>query len=435
MKRFVLLVTLFCSAAAYADINVTLTAGAAGATPVATGLTPMTTITGNTRINVTCGANVDCSFVAVKVGASGSEQSIPLSTGAATRSGTIPLAMVSSSGTPLRILAGASGDAVSAGVTQLVAAPANAGGAASPTPNAQQPATPSAALVVVQTPCDRVRFNPSYSRSGNRAHMVVTTGGSILQYPGEPIDEDDVVVLHVVGTDESMLQNIEVSRVSATRTTGDLSVIGGGTTGINLQSSSNTCYERQFELSDFAPGEGKVEIATVSGAQRTVTGTVTFTVDRLWDGILSIGPAWSRVVDDSFGLAANAAGQNVIINTEAGRDDVTYIVQYTQFMWGRRDVEKTYPLREHFNPSIGFAVSNLKENAFAGLTFDWKQFLFTAGVRAAHVTRLAAGTTVGSTFTGAADTIPTEKKWQTGVFFGVTVDVRAVKALLGVVGK
>lgn len=98
-------------------------------------------------------------------------------------------------------------------------------------------------------------------------------------------------------------------------------------------------------------------------------------------------------------------------------------------------MEKTYPLREHFNPSIGFAVSNLKENAFAGLTFDWKQFLFTGGVRAARVTRLAAGTTVGSTFTGTADTIPTEKKWQTGAFFGVTVDVRAVKALLGVIGK
>lgn len=304
MKRLTIFLSLVCSAAAYADINVALTAGAAGATPVASGLTATTTITGNTRITVTCGANVDCSFVAVKVGASGSEQSIPLSTGTSTRSGTIPLAMVSSSGTPLRIFAGVAGDAVSGGATQLVAA--NGSGNMSGNADAQQAANPAATtqLVVVQTPCDRVRFNPSYSQNGNRAHFVVTTGGSILQHPDGPVDEDDFVVMHVVGTDASTLENIEVSRASATRTTGDLSVIGGGTTGINLQSSSNTCYERQFELGDFAPGEGKVEIATVSGAQRTVTGTVTFTVDRLWDGILSIGAAWSRLVDESYGLAA-----------------------------------------------------------------------------------------------------------------------------------
>jgi hypothetical protein len=430
MKSIAVALVILCSTAASAQINVTLTAGAPGAPAAASGVQAITTISSDTAINVTCSTGVDCNFVAVKI----DTKTIPLSTGATARTGTIPFSMVSSSGSALHITSGTDGKEVSGGPFQLLRGAATAN-TDTDTDTTTTTGGDGKRVVPVQTICDRVRFEPAYSQSGNRAHIVVTVGGSIIQQPREMIDENDIVVVHVVDEDESRLRSIEVSRVSPTRTTGNLSLIGEGTTFTPQSRTTNVCYERQFELSNFAPGEGKVEIATVTNNQRTVTGTTTFTVDRLYDGILSLGPAWSHVVDESYGLAPNAAGQNVIVKTADGNSDIVYAVQYTQYMWGRRDVEKDYPLYQHFNPSIGFSMTNFKDHALAGVSFDWKQFLFTAGAHFARVTRLAEGTALGSTFTGAATAIPTEKEWQSGLYFAVTVDVRAAKALLTAIGR
>jgi hypothetical protein len=428
MKRFLQGLLLFSAVAVHADINVLLTpAASANLPPIASGLQAITSITADTGITVTCTAGVDCQFVGVKV----DTRTIPLSV-EMPRKGTIPLNFVSSSGSALHII-GADGKDVAGGPFQLQRSPAPADQGTSSDQSSSNKAAADV-VVPVQNPCDRVRFKPSYVQAANRAHFVVTTGGSIVQHPDLPIDENDVVVFHVVSADEDLLRNVEVSRVSPTRTTGDLSVIGGSVQ-FTKQSRSNVCFERQFELGDFAPGEAKVEIATVNNGQRTIMGTPTFTVNRLWDGILSLGPGWSRVADEAYGLAPNAAGQNVIVKTANGHNDILYLVHYTQYMWGRRDTDKQYPYHQHFNPSIGFSLSNFKEHALAGASFDWRQFVFTAGVHFAHVTRLAGDTKAGAQFSGAANTITTTKRWESGVYFAITVDARAAKVLLTSTGQ
>jgi hypothetical protein len=433
MKKLMVAIVLLSSTTAFGQINVTLAPGATpAAAAIVSGLQSVTTISGDTNIQVTCSSGVDCNFVAVKV----DNKTIPLSVDPVTRIGSIPLQLVSSSGSALHITTGVDGKDAAGGPFQLLRAAGtatnnnsnnnstNSGGGTTTNNAAQQRVVP------VQTICDRVRFEPSYSQSGNRAHFVVTPGGSIIQQPSEPIDENDVVVVHVVSEDEDMLETVELTRVSPTRTSGDLNLLGAGT--FAAQSRGNACFERQFELGDFAPGEGKIQISSVSEG-KPVVSNMTFTVNRLWDGILSLGPGWSHVVDQSFGTTTNAAGQNVVIQTENGRRDVVYVAHYTQYMWGRRDVEKTYPLHQHFNPSIGFALTNFKDHAFVGVSFDWKQFVFTGGVHAAQVTRLTGGTRVGDVIAGT--TVPTEKKWQTGLYLAVTVDLRAAKALTSAVSQ
>jgi len=66
------------------------------------------------------------------------------------------------------------------------------------------------------------------------AHFLITPGGSIQDRTTDPIDENDPVFIHVISSEENVLKTIEVTRTSATRTTGNISIIGGNVTGLTL---------------------------------------------------------------------------------------------------------------------------------------------------------------------------------------------------------
>src|SRR6185503_20001805 len=186
--------------------------------------------------------------------------------------------------------------------------------------------------------------------------------------------------------------------------------------------AAGPCLHRTYELGDFAPGEAIVDISARQQAQRASLGTLRFTVNRLWDGILSAGPVWSPLTDRAYGLAPKAGQGNVIIETQNGGDDIFYAAQYTYFIHGKRDVEKPKPrLSQCINPALGLSLNDPADHALVGVSIDAGQFVFTGGLHAANVSRLAdgSGAEVGKTFTGTAAEIPVEKKWRTGVYFAI----------------
>lgn len=272
---------------------------------------------------------------------------------------------------------------------------------------------------------------PDTDRAG--AHFLVTAGGSVQDRTTDPIDEDDPVFVHVISSDEAELQMLEVIRTSATRTTGNLNILGGGIKLGDFRKEAavaKICYHRTYELGDFAPGEAVVDFSMRDVAKRTSVGTLKFNVNRLYDGIISFGPSWTNLADRAYGLAPQGTDQ-IIIETEHGDDDVLYAAMYTYFWRQKRDVEKPKPpLSQRINPTIGFSLTSPANHALAGISIDAGQFVLTFGLHAARVTRLADGANlnVGDKFTGT--TVPTEKSWQTGAFFSVTIDARAARALL-----
>jgi hypothetical protein len=287
---------------------------------------------------------------------------------------------------------------------------------------------------VTQT-CVPTTLSPSYLQKQNIAHFVVTPGGSILQYPEQPVDENDLVTVHVFGPD-NIVDHVEVARTSATRPTGALSVVGGGETLARFSAADIVCVERQFTLGDFAPGEATVEMYTSDKGTKTTLGSFKFNVNKLYDGILNFGPVWTRqLADTSFKLAPSGQDK-IIVASEEKRQNITYVLGYTYYAWGKRDLEKQYDWRTHINPTLAFSINNMSDHALAGVTCDIGQILITAGVHFAHVTRLnsASGLQPGSKFTSADTDIPTAKRWEHRPFLGVTVDLRAANALLKALG-
>lgn len=282
-------------------------------------------------------------------------------------------------------------------------------------------------------PCWLVTLGDIPGTNAAGAHFLVSAGGSVQDRTTEPIDEDDPVFIHVISSDQAELQMLEVIRTSATRTTGNLNILGGGIKIADFRKEAavaKICYHRTFELGDFAPGEATVDFSMRDVAKRTSVGTLKFNVNKLYDGIISFGPAWTNVADRAFGLAPQGSDQ-IVIETEHGEDDVLYAATYTYFWREKRDVEKPKPgWANRINPTLGFSLTSPANHALAGISIDAGQFVLTAGLHAARVTRLAEGANlnVGDKFTGT--TVPTEKKWETGAFFAITVDARAARVLL-----
>ncbi|MEA2327583.1 MAG: hypothetical protein QOE68_2542, partial [Thermoanaerobaculia bacterium] len=412
----ILIALLFITSTASADYTITVSKNAAGTVTIAqTGFTPpVTTITADTPLTIICESSLtdaECSQISASIGQVG----VPLTDGR-TATGTVRANLVSSTGTRFRILN--NGAEIAGGpVLQLI----NGQGPASQPVDGNQPP----AVQGIAHPCDGIRITPSYEEKENRAHFVVTPGGSFLQQPSGPVDENDVVVFHVVSTDQALLQRLEVVRASATRSTEALSTIAAGTS-VRRQSAgpAQPCFRRRYELGDFAPGEGKVEMYTMEGTEKKVQGTPTFNVNRLWHGIMSFGPMRSSINTQAFGLTPRD-GKNFIVRTEESTSDLVYVVQYTQY-WRRRDTEKTlewyhnnnlsYPWLQHINPSIGIALEDTLKQAFVGLSVDWQRFVFTVGahVRDVKILPRGSGLTVGGEFTGT--TIPLETERKTGLY-------------------
>ena len=431
MRRFLFPVVLLAAitAAADTDVKITLTGNdlTAAATSGGGGLADQSIVdvSGNLLYEIRCLQGANCDNVAISI--PGKKFTPDRSTVTVNNapvpllSGTINANDINTEGSTLTI----SNPGKTLFTLELRKAGQNGGG--------QKVGGPADTDVTPLDPCWLLTLGDITGTNAAGAHFLVSAGGSVQDRTTDPIDEDDPVFVHVISSKESDLQMLEVIRTSATRTTGNLNILGGGIKVGDFRpeaAEEKICFHRTYELGDFAPGEAVVDFSMRDGAKRTSIGTLKFNVNKLYDGILSVGPAWTNLADRTYGLAPQGTDQ-IIIETENSSNDILYAATYTYFWREKRDVEKPKPAwSQRINPTIGFSLTDPADHALVGISVDAGQFVLTAGLHAARVTRLADGTnlSVGDKFTGT--TVPTEKSWQTGAFFAVTVDARAARVLL-----
>ncbi|HZC80503.1 MAG TPA: hypothetical protein VE222_02085, partial [Nitrospiraceae bacterium] len=287
--------------------------------------------------------------------------------------------------------------------------------------------------------------------------VVVSPLGQVLSSNLAEIqfDEDDTLIVYLVA-DPDLIGQLVVRRKSTFREPGQIRILGSEVTRdqVNLQAGRvATCPPHRFELRDFAPGRGEVEIAAlVEVGKPTAVGSFEFAVNPLYTGMLSFGPTWSKNVDPDFDLAMDANQQVIVQNNQGGRD-LKYAVYYTPFIWGKRDPEKShewyglhgstnfkkkwYPWLQHVNPSLGFTLENLSDNALVGVSVDFgPAFVVTVGdhFRKVEVLQDLKGVRLGKPFAGKREDLPIGRSWEDESFIAVSIDLRAaVKALKSVV--
>lgn len=278
----------------------------------------------------------------------------------------------------------------------------------------------------------RYESSDLYAADSDWAQFVVTPLGNVIHRPGDLVDENDRVRVVVVG-DQRLLSRLVITRKSAFRTPGAINFLGQGTDlGFNFKGAA-ACDSAAFVLGDFAPGQGQVQIASVNAdGSQTNTGTFDFGVHTLYSGALSLGGFRTALRNPTFGVSAVGA-DTVLTRTEDGTPRVLYVLSYTHFVWGKRDVEKAEPWYQHVNPMVGVVLSDIKNNAVAGVSVDLADgFYLQGGAHAGRVTRLdpRSGLELGDRFTQPTNTIPVVREWDVDWFVGVSVDVRASAELL-----
>jgi hypothetical protein len=269
-----------------------------------------------------------------------------------------------------------------------------------------------------------------YSSRGNRAEFVVATDGFVIGRPPRPVDENDVVTVHVIG-DPDVLQTVKVERTSDIRGVGEARFLGEGVIGsIRRQAVTGDCGIASAVVTDFASGEGVFTITTLQD-RRPVPAEVSFRVNPLYNGAFSFGPVLTNLTDREYGMLADST----IVETRTGSPSGKYLLSYTHFIWGPRDVEKSHFGVESFNPMIGISLNKPLESAFLGGAIDLMHgdFFIVFGAHGAEVTRLDpnAGLRVGGRLPAAFTSVPTREEWKWDWYYGVTVDLRAAVKLFG----
>lgn len=271
------------------------------------------------------------------------------------------------------------------------------------------------------------------------AEVYVDVLGNVLSKPAESFDENDRLNVYVLG-DPDLLQRLKVARTSDARDVTAVRIIGQGVTPPSIEQkqalTAPTCKMRLFEgIDSFAPGKGVVTISRVNGNAVEPIGTFDVNVAPLYSGIFTLGAARTEAVDPKFKLVANGADQ-VIAPGDASEKDTVYSIFYTPFILGKRDLEKPFRLDKwyrHINPTIGLVLDDVSNNFMAGISIDLPRgIVITAGRHYRKVTVLSeeSGLTVGSVFTGAPETIPTSKSWESEKFIAVSVDLRVMAQLI-----
>jgi hypothetical protein len=265
------------------------------------------------------------------------------------------------------------------------------------------------------------------------AEVYVDALGNVIARPSESFDENDRLRVWVL-SDEDLLQRLRVARTSEIRDVTVLRNIGSdvGAPLIERQARGDaTCKMRPFEIDSFAPGRGVVTISRVNGNAVEAISTFDLTVAPLYSGIFTLGTARTEAVNPEYKLVANGADQ-VIAPGDTSDKDTLYAIYYTPFVIGKRDLEKPFRSSKwfrHINPTVGLVLDDVSDNFMVGLSIDLPRgILITAGrhYRKVDVLSAQSGLSVGSVFTGAPETIPTAKTWES---VGISVDIRVMSQL------
>lgn len=417
----------------------------AGFTVNAGGVTPShnpITVTSQTRLTITCAPPVDCTGLRVVVqGADGKSQVAGVTGG--TAPGTLQVSV-----SPQMLGGGqgsllVSGTGTAGGTIALVQ-----GAPVVPPVPAPAPAVQTVSLAdkvdvgaLLTRDCNALASyrGSLYDARNDTAIFIVTPVGNVLARPGDVIDENDVIVVHVVG-DTQIVPRLAVTRISDFRTPGQVSFLGEGESIADLIKAARDslappppCVRRRFLITDLAPGKkGEIQLALVNEkGERSEVGKFDFGVHTLYSGAFSFGPIRTELRDPEIGTVTRS-GKEIVTATENGTPRVLYVLSFTPFMWGRRELEEPGPWYTHINPTIGIVPAHVQDNAMLGLSIDvLNSFYLQGGVHAGRVRRLdtRSGIELGDEFTGTGN-VPTVKEWDADWFVGLTVDLRAAVEFL-----
>jgi hypothetical protein len=380
-------------------------------------------------VSLTCLSGVDCSQAGLRLELNGSTLATlsPTASSAQSRTFTIPQSAVSP-GTDLVVLLNGNR------IDSYQIAPA--GGSPAMVAAAQQgppPASPPTLAQLLALRCPGTYSVPDYDEKGNLGEIVVDPLGTVLASNLDTqFDESDSLNVRIVA-DKRLLSLLTATRASKFRDVTAVQIVGGGETAPLLTRQAGLladCGERKFLLSNFAPGQGLVQIAALQGTQLTPTGSFDFNVNPLYTGMLTLGTARTRLVDNGFKIAT-VGGQPVIAAGEKGNQDLIYSLFYTAFVWGKRDLQKKLSWYKHLNPSIGVAPDDITNNAFLGITADLPAGVaLTFGRHFRRIEVLDQGLTLGSPFAGTADQLPTAQEWKNDNFLAISIDLRIMAQVL-----
>ena len=269
------------------------------------------------------------------------------------------------------------------------------------------------------------------------ATIYVDVLGNVLAKTQASFDENDSLTVFVLG-EEELVKTLKVARTSAMRDLTILRNIGEGTQ-IQRQAvggAAPVCKMKGFEgIDSFAPGKGVVTISRAKNDAVEAIGTVELNVAPLYSGIFTMGVARTDIVNPKYKLVTNGS-DNVIALGDASDTDTLYTVNYTPFVWGKRDLEKRMNgsnWYRHINPTIGLALDDVSNNFLVGVSIDLPRgVLITAGVHYRKIDVLSeeSGFAVGDVFAGAADALPTSSKWDSDKFIAVSIDIRVMAQLI-----
>ncbi len=385
-------------------------------------------------VTVLCQGGVDCSKAGLRLtnnqGATLANLGPPTQS-AAGLAFTFPKSSVSAGANLVVTFAGNDIDSFQVG--SGAGAASGTSGAGSGTSDAAPSSSPPTLAQLLALSCAGT-FSAGYDEKKNEGEIVVTPLGMVLASGLDTrFDEDDTLIVRVVA-DNRLLPLLAVARSSSFRDVTSVQILGGGETVPSLTRQAGLvadCGEQRFVLENFAPGQGKVQISALQNTQLTPIGSFDFNVNPLYSGMLTLGAARTDIVDPDFKLAT-VDGQTVIAAGDEGDDDLVYTLFYTPFVWGKRDIQKRVPWYQHLNPSIGIAPDDITDNAFAGITADLPAGVaVTFGWHFRRVEALTQGLTVGSSFSGTADQLPTAEEWDNDRFIGVSIDLRAMVQIIG----
>lgn len=269
---------------------------------------------------------------------------------------------------------------------------------------------------------------------------VVWLDGTPISSPARPLVEGQSAEFYIVG-ETALINRVRVARKSALRTVTVSNVLGGTTNASGAAPEFNrqglpvtTCGVFHAEFNDLAPGAAEVEIAVLGDDGTTeLKNTFDFDVNALYTGAYTFGAIRTNLGSPEFAKVYNGADTVVSTTADAGQR-IQYIMTYTPFVWGARDVTRP-PARwyEAIDPFVGVVLNDIPNNAIAGLSYSVGSMLYViGGVHAARVLTLDAnaGAELGKPFENRAASVPTVKSWKAGWFWGIAVDLQGAIGLL-----
>lgn len=272
-----------------------------------------------------------------------------------------------------------------------------------------------------------------YNEAADVAQFVVSSTGTVVRRPDQPVDENDDVIVYVVGSAQDV-SNYRVRRSSLAREGGTIIFQAGdaiplSNTDPNAGRNAEGCSVVRADLGDFKAGKGEIELAVppAAGTSERVVGKFDFTVNPLYTGAFSLGPVLTWNDDRTY----TTLPDRTITESSTG-PETHYVVAYTHFLTGRRDPEKAGG--PHIDAVIAVQPQELFKHVYTGLSLDVLNgaVFLMGGLHGAEVTRIneAAGLKVGDKLPTEITAVPTQDEWGWGAFGGITIDLRAAAGLL-----